>query len=311
MKTVVVSGATGLIGGRVARALVADGVAVRVLARNEARARDAVPGTAVFAWDAASGAPPPAAAIEGADAIVSLAGESIGAGRWTAARRQALRGSRIDGTRAMVEAIAAARSKGGGPAVLVSGSAIGIYGDRGDEKVDEESASGAGFLADLCRAWEEEARKAEAAGVRVVLVRTGLVVAPRGGFLDRLLPLFKIGAGGRLGGGSQWWSWIHVDDEIGLVRHALAAESVGGPINATAPTPVTNRDFTAVLARVLHRPAIAPAPAFALELALGRERAHELLLGGQRVEPKKALSTGYRFAFTDLDAALADVNGKR
>lgn len=295
--TVLVTGATGFIGRALVKALRARGDEVRALVRNPAAARAQL-GTDAFPWD--DGKPVPADAIEGVDAVVHLAGEGIADKRWTAARKKRLRDSRIDGTRHVVEAIAAASPR---PKVLVSGSAIGFYGDVPEGDVTEGVSAGKDFLAEVCQAWEAEARKAESLGVRVVLLRTGIVLGAGGGALAKMLLPFKLGAGGPMGSGRQWMSWIHLDDEVGLVLHALDTAGVSGPVNATAPAPARNRDFARALGRALHRPAFAPAPGFALKLLLG-EMAGVVLLTGQRVLPAKAEASGYAFRHPTLEGAL-------
>jgi uncharacterized protein (TIGR01777 family) len=237
-------------------------------------------------------------------AVVSLAGTSVASGRWTAKRKESIRRSRVDGTRMLVEAMAALPGDRR-PRILLSASAVGYYGDRGEELLTEESPPGAGFLADVCRAWEAEARAAERLGVRTVLVRTGVVLGRGGGALERLLPVFRLGLGGRVGSGSQWMSWIHLDDLIELWTFALHRGEMRGPLNAVAPQPVTNADFTATLARVLARPALLPAPAIALRIALGEMA--DVLLQSQRVSPRAAENLGCSFRHRELGAALVDL----
>jgi hypothetical protein len=303
-----ITGATGLIGGRLAERLLGDGAEVVVVGRDVARLRERFPGERVsaVAWD---GATLPASALEGVDAIFHLAGEPVAAGRWTDARKARIRESRVDSTRSIVEAMRRApRGAGaeGGARVLVCASAIGIYGARGDEKLSETSAcapAGEDFLADVCVAWEAEARAAEALGARVASVRIGIVVARHGGALATMLPLFRAGLGGRLGNGKQWMSWIHVDDVVGVLLHAAREPAVRGPMNAVAPTPVTNAEFTRALGKALHRPALLPAPTFALRAALGEMA--DVVLASQRVLPEVALRTGYAFRHTTLEGALA------
>jgi uncharacterized protein (TIGR01777 family) len=239
----------------------------------------------------------------GPDAVVNLAGASIADGRWTAERKAVLRASRIDATRALVEALAKMNVR---PSVLVSASAIGIYGNRGDELLTEESRAGADFLAELARDWEAEALKAEALGIRVVLARLGIILSREGGALAKVLLPFKLGAGGRLGSGQQWMSWVTLDDVVGILRMAIEKVAVRGAVNVVAPQPVKNAEFTKVLAKALHRPALFPAPGFALRLALG-EMADALLLSGQRVAPQRAEQAGFRFAHADLTTALGAV----
>jgi hypothetical protein len=231
---------------------------------------------------------------------VNLAGESIAGGRWTDERKAAIRASRVEGTHAIVDAIAAASSR---PKVLVSASAVGWYGPRDDEELDETAPAGEGFLASVCRAWEAAALGAAAHGVRTVALRIGVVLGPNGGALGRMLVPFRACLGGRLGSGRQWMSWVHRDDVVGLVLATLASDAYAGPVNATAPTPVRNRDFTAALARAVHRPALLPVPGVALRLALGEMA--DMLLTGQRVVPKVATGAGYEFRHPDLAVAIA------
>jgi uncharacterized protein (TIGR01777 family) len=262
--------------------------------------RRPVRGAAEVQWNPAA---VDAAPFEGADAVVHLAGENIAGGRWTAERKQKILDSRKDGTRNLAQSIAAAGRK---PEVLVSASAVGIYGNRGDEVLTESSASGDGFLAGVSRAWEEALAAARAAGVRVVSPRIGVVLDGKGGALPKMALPFKFGAGGRVGSGKQWMSWITLDDLVRLLIFAMTNRDLQGPVNAVAPQAVTNAEFTRTLARVLHRPAIFPAPAFAMRLLLG-EMADELLLSGQRVEPKVAMERGFRFQYPQLETALAHV----
>jgi uncharacterized protein (TIGR01777 family) len=291
----VVTGATGFLG----QALCARLEAPVVLARDPATAGRALPNARAVAWSAGRGVP--AGALDGAAAVFHLAGEPITAGRLDAAHRRRVLASRVQGTR---DVVAALRDASRRPAVLVSASAIGIYGDRGDEPLTEASSLGSGFFADVCRAWEEEARAATPLGVRVVSLRTGIVLGAGGGALARMKTPFRLGVGGRLGSGRQWVSWVHLDDVVGLALLAAANPSLSGPVNATAPGPVTNAELTRALARVLHRPAVLPVPRFALRLALGG-LAREVLASA-RVLPEAALRAGYRFRFGDLDAALRD-----
>jgi len=301
---VVVTGATGLIGGPLVRRLLDAGHEVRALTRGVERARAVLPARcACFAWDPERGAID-RAALAGADAVVHLAGEGVAAGRWTEARKRAIRESRVAGSRVLVETIAgldaAAR-----PRVLASASAIGIYGDRGDERLDEGAAPGAGFLPEVCTAWEREVRAAEDLGLRVVTVRIGIVLAKEGGALARMLPPFRLGVGGRIGSGRQWMSWIHVDDLVALFVHALERDDLRGPVNGVAPEPVRNADFTAALGHALGRPTILPVPALALRLALGEMAI--ILLASQRVAPRAAEAAGFAFRHRTLPGALADL----
>lgn len=243
-----------------------------------------------------------AKALEGAEAVINLAGESVAAGRWTRARKARIAASRLHATRALVAALAAAKKR---PKTFLSASAVGFYGPRGDEALDESAGPGTGYLAGLCADWEEEARRAQDLGVRTVALRFGVVLAEEGGALPKMLLPFKLGLGGPLGSGRQWMSWISRADAVGMIQWLLKSD-LGGPVNITAPEPATNADFARALAATLHRPAVLPAPAFALRLLLG-EMADELLLSGQRVLPKKALSAGYSFRHKDLSAALQSV----
>jgi len=241
----------------------------------------------------------------GADAVVNLAGVSVASGRWTAERQNQLRSSRVDTTRKLIGSLAKLKPM---PRIFLSASAVGYYGDRGDEELIEKSAPGRGFLADLCRDWESQATRAESLGMRVACIRFGAILARHGGALQRMLLPFNLGAGGRLGSGHQWMSWIGLADAVGVIRYMLENDLARGPVNTVAPTPVRNREFTKELARVLHRPAILPAPAFALRIAFG-EMADALLLSSQRVLPQKLQIWGYRFAHPELPAALAAALG--
>ena len=287
---VLISGVTGLIGSAVRALLVAEGHPVVGLTRRQP------PGEGMIAWNPPGGALD-AGRLAGFDAVVHLAGENIGS-RWTAARKQEIRSSRVDGTRLLCERLASAP-----PQVLVCASAIGYYGDRGDEVLTEESAPGQGFLAEVCREWEAATEPARQRGIRVVNLRIGVVLSPEGGALPKMLTPFKLGMGGRVGSGHQYWSWVALDDVAGAIHHALLTESLSGPVNATAPNPVTNTEFTKVLGRVLGRPTVFPLPAAAARLMLG-EAADELLLGSARILPKRLQESGYRFSHPDLESAL-------
>jgi uncharacterized protein len=234
---------------------------------------------------------------------VNLAGASIGDGRWSAGRKEVLRSSRVESTRALVNALGKMNAR---PRVLVSASAIGIYGNRGDELLTEESKVGGDFLAGLAREWEVEAMKAEALGIRVVLARFGVILARHGGALAKMMLPFKLGAGGRLGSGQQWMSWVMLDDVVGILRMAIENASVRGAVNVVAPQPVRNAEFTETLAKGLHRPALFPAPAFALRLALG-EMADALLLASQRVIPQVLEKSDYHFLHADLSSTLSSM----
>lgn len=250
-------------------------------------------------WDPASGEID-ATAMEEADAVVNLSGASIGEGRWTPARKKILRSSRVDATRVLVDGLAKLRAR---PRALVCASAVGYYGDRGEEILTEASAPGNDFLAQLARDWESEALRAEALGMRTVRLRFGVVLAARGGALPQMMLPFRFGAGGRLGTGQQWMSWVALEDAVGILRFALENETLGGAVNAVAPGAVRNAEFTRILARVMHRPAIFPAPAFALRLAIG-EMADALLLGSTRVAPQKLSTAGFFFRYGEVEAAL-------
>ena len=291
---VVVSGASGLVGSSLTAALRARGEDVTALVRR-------APLTGEARWDPAEGSID-ASALEGADAVVHLAGAGIGDKRWTAQRRREIVSSRVESTSLLVRAMTAS---GRPPKTMVSASAVGFYGDRGDEELTEDSGPGTGFLADLCRSWEDATEPAAHAGVRVVRLRSGIVLSAHGGALARQLPLFRLGVGGRLGSGRQWLSWISLADEVRAILHALDEPAMRGPVNATAPTPVTNRDFTIALGRALRRPAILMVPALALRIALGPGLASEMVLAGQRVVPARLTATGFRFDHPDVDAALA------
>lgn len=263
------------------------------------------PGADEAAWDPARGVLQPAA-IEGADALVHLAGESVAAGRWTAARKARIRASRVDSTRLLAETAA---GLGRRPRVLVCASATGFYGDRGDERLTEQSAPGRGFLAEVCREWEAAAEAARQAGIRTVHLRIGMVLSRAGGALAALLVPFRLGLGGVIGSGRQWMSWIALDDMVGVITHVLADERLAGPVNAVTPAPVTNAEFTRTLGRVLGRPTLVPLPALAARLLLG-EMADEVLLASARVEPARLLASGFGFAHPTLEGALRHILGR-
>ena len=244
--------------------------------------------------------------LDGFDAVVHLAGENIAARRWSAKQKARIRDSRVKGTTLLARTLASLAHP---PRVLISASAIGFYGDRGQDGLTEESTPGTGFLAETAQAWEQATEAAERKGIRVVRLRTGVVLSPAGGALKEMLLPFKLGVGGKVGSGEQWWSWIALDDVVGAIHHALTRDSVSGPVNLTAPHPVTNAEFTKTLGRVLSRPTIFPMPAFAARLAFG-EMANELLLSSTRVEPRKLLATGYSFRYPELAPALRHLLGK-
>jgi uncharacterized protein len=305
---IVIAGGTGFLGRPLAAALAAGGHAVTVLTRHHAdrgggppAAPRAAAGSIVQVdWRPDGTTGPWIRAIDGADAVVSLAGESIAARRWTARQKTRLGESRLLATKSLVDAIAAAASP---PKVFISGSAIGYYGDRGDEVLSEPSAPGRDFLAELCVQWERAAMRANNPRTRATLIRTGIVLHSTGGALAKMLPPFKAFVGGPLGSGQQYMSWIHRDDWVALVSWAITNDLVGGPINATAPEPVTNLEFSRALGRALHRPSLLPTPASALRLLLG-EMADSLLLASQRVIPARAEDLGFQFSHPRLEPAL-------
>ena len=294
---VLVSGASGFVGSRLTARLTDDGHQVTRLVRSHPK-----PERAEIQWDAAAGGLEPSA-LAGFDAVVHLAGENISQGRWTDAKKARIRHSRVRGTQLLAQTLA---RPAGRPKVLVTASAIGFYGNRGDEQLDEQSPPGSGFLADVCRQWESATEPAAEAGIRVVPLRLGLVLSSTGGALAKMLPIFRLGLGGPLGSGRQYVSWITLDDVIGAIQHAIAADSLRGPVNAVAPHPVTNREFTRALGRALRRPALLPVPAFALRVILG-QMANELLLASTRVVPRRLLDSGFRFRDPGLESALKRV----
>ncbi len=297
---IVIAGGSGFLGRALTVALTQDGHSVIILSRGEASIPRSMRAPAVATWTPNGEVGAWAEALEGAEAVVNLAGESIAEGRWTAAKKARVLESRVLATRSLARAIAHVSHK---PRVFVSGSAVGFYGPLGDEVATEERRNGSDFLAQVCAAWEEEAAAADSAMTRVACIRTGLVLDARGGALPRILLPFRFGAGGRLGSGRQYWPWIHVDDWVRLVRFTIDTPGVVGPVNVTAPNPVTNAEFTRALGRVLKRPAFMPAPAFALRLALG-EMADALLLAGQRAVPVKAERLGFVFTYREVSDAL-------
>lgn len=290
---VVVTGSTGLIGSALVTNLQADGHDVRRLVRHAPREADETQ------WYPSSGSLAPEV-VDGVDAVVHLAGAGIGDHRWTDDYKKAIRESRVTGTTAVAEAIAAA---GQPPSVFVCASAVGYYGDTGEESFDESSPSGEGFLASVVRDWEAASTPAADAGVRVVNIRTGIVLSPDGGLLKQMLPIFKLGLGGRLGSGRQWMSWVSIADHVAAVRYLMVAENIAGPVNVTAPEPVRNKEFTKALAHAVHRPAIAVVPSVALKAALGGF-AEEGALVSQRVLPARLEAAGFSFTFADIDSAL-------
>jgi len=295
---IVISGASGLIGTQLVAKLSSSGHEVVRLVRRS-------PKSGEIQWNPKSGTLD-AAALEGTDAVIHLSGAGIGDKRWTDGYRKEILDSRTATTALLATTMASLSRK---PSVFLSGSAIGIYGARNDEQLTEVSTHGTGFLAEVCEQWEAAAKPAVDAGIRTVYLRTGIVLSPKGGALKKLLPLFKLGVGGKFGNGKQWQSWISIDDEIGAIEHLLTA-NVSGAVNLTAPNPVTNAEFTKVLASVLKRPAIVPVPTFAPKILLGGELADALLFTGQRVIPAALNASGYMFKHTTLESAFRSLLSK-
>jgi uncharacterized protein len=289
---IAITGSSGLIGTALREQLSRSGHETVRMVRRSAAAGE-------IEWDPGAGVLDPSA-LEGTDAVVHLAGAGIGDKRWTDSYKQEIRESRVRSTCVLSEAIAACDT---GPTVLLSASGVGIYGARGDEEIDEASTLGDDFLAQVCRDWEAGTGMAAAAGTRVALLRTGIVLSPTGGALKKQLPLFKLGLGGKFGDGTQWQSWISINDHVSAIEHLLTSE-VSGPVNLTAPQPVTNAEFAKVLARVLHRPSFLPVPSFGPKLLLGSELTESLLLTGQKVRPSVLTGDGFVFSHPDLETAL-------
>jgi uncharacterized protein len=298
---VVITGGTGLIGRALATDLAASGRDVIVLSRSPERATDLPAGVRAVRWDGRT-AQGWGHLVGAAEAVVNLAGENLAAGRWTAARRARIRESRLHAGAAVVEAIRAADEK---PRLLIQASAVGYYGPRGDEELAETAPPGNDFLARLCLEWEASTAAVEGLGVRRASIRSGLVLSTHGGALPRLLLPFRFFVGGRLGTGRQWYPWIHLADEVAAIRFLIETEGADGPINLTAPRPVTNAALSATIGRVLGRPALLPTPGFALRLALGDMAT--VVLDGQRAVPARLLALGFRFRFTEIEAALRDL----
>jgi len=296
---ILVTGSTGLVGSALVPFLSARGYAVIRLVRSEVP-----PGGAAARWDPEAGTLDPAA-LEGLDAVVHLAGEDIAGGSWTAAKKARIRGSRVEGTALLARTLASLDRP---PAALACASAIGYYGDRGDEALTEESAPGSGFLASVCREWEAAATPAAEAGVRVLHLRFGVVLSPRGGALAKMLGPFRMGMGGPIGSGRQYVSWIAMDDVLEAINHLLSNPTLHGPVNVASPKPVTQLEFARTLGRVLGRPTVLAVPAFGMRLMFG-EMANEVLLASQRLEPARLLSSGYEFRYPDLEPALRHLVG--
>ncbi len=295
---VLITGGTGFIGGALSRELRNSGHNVIVTTRRQTDSKEKL------TWNLP--ALIPSDTMSNIDAVVNLAGESIASGRWTKKRKQLIMSSRMNITRALVQSMQNANPK---PKVLISASAIGFYGPRGDEFVTEDAPAGTDFLADVCRAWEAEALKAEETGVRVVPVRIGGVLESDGGALPKMIMPFKFFLGGPVGSGKQWFSWVHRDDIIGIIKYALENESISGPINLTAPEPVTNKEFSSALGRAISRPSWLPVPGFIVKITIGE--LGDILLTGQRVLPEKALKAGYKFKHPDVDEALRAIFEKQ
>jgi uncharacterized protein (TIGR01777 family) len=299
---ILVTGATGLVGSAIVGALAGDGHTVCRLVRPQTKTEGGTHGAFDVAWNPETGELGGAAV--GADAVINLAGASIAEGRWTESRKRLLRTSRVDATRALVAALGKMNAK---PSVLVSASAIGFYGNRGDEVLTETSTPGEGFLSDLAKDWEAEALRAEMFRTRVVLPRFGIILAKHGGALPKMMLPFRLGVGGRIASGQQWMPWVALDDVVEIMKFVLSTRDVSGPINVVAPEPVRNLVFTRALAEALHRPALFPAPAIALRIALGHEMAEALLLSSHRVVPATLTRVGYRFLHPQLGPVLKGI----
>lgn len=301
MARILVSGGSGPIGTALVPTLKASGAHITRLTRSGKA--QATPDEESIPWNP----PEPLApdALSGFDAVIHLAGESI-VGRWSEDKKKKIRNSRVMGTRNVAQALAQAKDK---PSMFLCSSAIGYYGDRGDELLNEESPPGVGFLPEVCREWEAATRPAADAGIQTVQIRTGIVLSPKGGALGKMLTPFKMGVGGKIGSGKQWMSWIDVEDMVGAIHHILKSDLLRGPVNMVAPKPVTNEEFTKTLAGVLSRPAILPMPALAVKLVFG-EMGETVLLGSQRVEPSQLISSGYPFRFRTLRASLENILGR-
>jgi uncharacterized protein len=291
---VLVTGVSGPIGKALLPALKQSGAEIVRLVRGNAQGHDQI------SWNPYQ--PVPADTVSGFDAVIHLAGESI-VGRWTSEKKRRIRDSRVAGTRNLVDGLVKTRLR---PQVLVCGSAIGYYGSRGNELLQEDSPAGDDFLAAVCREWESATEPAIQAGIRTINIRIGVVLSASGGALPKMLPAFRMGVGGKIGSGEQWWSWVHIDDVVAAIEHSIRTDVLTGPVNVVSPNPVTNAEFTRVLGQTLHRPTIFPMPAFAARLAFG-EMADALLLSSQRVQPAKLLSSDYKFRYSRLRDSLANI----
>jgi uncharacterized protein len=295
---ILIAGASGLIGKALKDSLEQSGNQVICLVRSRAEVSD----RAIF-WDPEHGLVD-IASLEGFDAVVNFAGENIFSGRWTSFKKKRILNSRVESTKTLVNALIRLQKP---PKVFINASAIGFYGDRGDEICTEESRMGSGFLADVCRQWEAAAMPAQEKGIRTVLLRTGIVLSPEGGALSKMLPPFKAGLGGKLGSGKQYVSWIAIEDLIGIILFVIGNDRIQGPVNAAVPDAIKNEDFSAILGNVLNRPTMLSVPVFALKLLLGNEMAEETVLASTYVEPKKLMEAGYEFKYLDLEKALNDI----
>ena len=297
MERVLVSGVSGPIGSALLPYLESQGARITRLVRGPVRGPDQI------AWDPMR--PLPSTVVSGYEIVIHLAGETV-AGRWTEKKKKAIRDSRVQGTRHLATALSQAESP---PRVFICASAIGFYGNRDDELLTETSSAGRGFLPEVCQEWEAASQIASDARIRALNPRFGLVLSPKGGALAKMLTPFKLGMGGKIGSGRQWWSWIHVDDIVGAVHHAIQNNSISGPVNLVGPNPVRNDEFTRILASVLRRPAFFHVPVLATRAAVGKQAAEELLLSSERVDPAKLRDSGYAFRFTELRMALEDLLG--
>ena len=295
----VITGATGLIGMRLAQDLDQP----TILSRNTERAQRLMPGAQAVGW-APEREAAPVGALEGRDVVFHLAGEPVASGRWSDEKKRRIRDSRVVGTQRLLEGLAACEHP---PKTLVAASAVGFYGDRGDTVLDESSSMGEGYLAEVCRDWETEALRAESLGIRVVCLRIGIVLAEDGGALEQMLPIFRLGGGGKLGSGQQWMPWIHVDDVVGLLLWSATNPEASGVYNGVAPEPVRNAEFTKSLAAAINRPAFMPVPRLGLRLLFGEKTS--IIMASQNIQPRRALVDGYRFAFPQLDGALNTLFG--